>query len=134
MLLDGSTLDLSDVEAKIRSFLAFAVDVDANAQRACAQFEIVLASVLRLLAGNRSTRYWQLDDFWCDSVVRSGDVVTLSGVPYWLSGGDGCDRFRLDVALGQEPLLYSYKFTKAATDEQLLYIGKTPDGWVVTGH
>jgi hypothetical protein len=133
MLLDGSTLDLGDVEAKIRAFLVAAEDVDSNAQRACGQFEIVLASVFRLLAGNRSSRYWQLDDFWCDSVSRSGDVITLRGVPYWLSGGDGCDRFRLDVALGEEPLLYSYKFTKSATDEQVLYVGKTPDGWLVNG-
>jgi hypothetical protein len=39
MLLDGSTLDLGDVEAKIRSLLSSAVDVDSNVQRACEQFD-----------------------------------------------------------------------------------------------
>jgi hypothetical protein len=57
----------------------------------------------------------------------------LRGVPYWLSGGDGCDRFRIDVALDTNPLLYSYKFTNSMTDEQVLYVGKTPDGWRVNG-
>ena len=133
MLLDGSILDLADVEAKIKGFLALAEDVDSNVQQACAEFEIVLASVFRLLAGNRSSRYWRLDDFWCDSMSRSGDVVTLRGIPYWLSGGERCDRFQIDVALGKEPLFYSFKFTNSMTGEQLLYVGKTSDGWLVKG-
>ena len=84
--------------------------------------------MFRLLAGNRSSRYWRLDDFWCDSMSRSGDVVTLCGIPYWLSGGERCDRFQIDVALGKEPLLYSFKFTNSMTGEQLLYVGDV--GWL----
>lgn len=61
---------------------------------------------------------------------RSDDVVTLCGIPYWLSGGERCDRFQIDVALGKEPLLYSFKFTNSMTGEQLLYVGKTSDGWL----
>jgi len=51
MLLDGSILDLADVEAKIKGFLASGEDVDSNVQQACAEFEIVLASVLRSWLG-----------------------------------------------------------------------------------
>jgi hypothetical protein len=133
MLLDGANLDLGDVEVRINGYLTSAEELDSNVHRACGQFQIVLANVLRLLPGNRQSRYWDLDDFSCDSMSRSGDVVTLRGVPYWLSGGDGCDRFRIDVALDTNPLLYSYKFTNSMTDEQVLYVGKTPDGWRVNG-
>jgi hypothetical protein len=131
MLLDGSNLDLGDIEANIAGFLASAEEVDASVHRASEQFEIVLAKVLRLLPGNCRCRYWQLDDLSCDSMSRRGDVATLAGVPNWLSGGEGCDRFRLDVSLDKDPLLYSYKFTNSATGEQVLYLGKTPDGWLV---
>src|SRR5258708_34127243 len=133
MLLDRSILDLGDEEAKITGFLASAEEVDLKVHRACEPFDIVLAKVLRLLAANQSSRYWQLDDLSCNSMSRSGDVVTLHGVPYWLAGGEGCDRFRLDVALGKEPLLYSYKFTNSVTGEQVLYLGKTPNAWIVNG-
>jgi len=133
MLLDGTNLDLGDVEAKIAGYLTSAEAMDSNVHCACQQFEIVLANVFRLLPGHRESRYWDLDDFSCDSMSRSGGVVTLQGVPNWLSGGGGCDRFRLDVALDTSPLLYSYKFTKSLTDEQVLYVGKTPYGWLVNG-
>jgi hypothetical protein len=132
MLLDGSNLDLGHIEAKIADFLASAEKVNASVHRAAEQFEIVLAKVLRLLPGNCRCRYWDLDDFWCDSISRCGDVASLGGVPNWLSGGEGCDRFRLDVSLDTDPLLYSYKFTNSATGEQVLYLGKTPDGWLVS--
>lgn len=133
MLLDGSALDQDDAEAKVIGLLASAKDVDSNVQRACGEFEIVLAKVLSLLPGNRSSRYWQLDDLLCDSMSRAGDVVTMRGIPHWLSGGEGCDRFRLDVALDKEPLLYSYKFSNGLTGKQVLYVAKTPDGWLVNG-
>ena len=133
ILLDGSDLALSETEAKIAASLASATDVDANVYRACEQLEVVLANVLRLLAGNRQSRYWQLDDLSCTSFGRAGDVVTLQGIPNWLRGGEGCDRFCIDVALDTSPLLYSYKFTRSVTDEQLLYVGKTPTGWLVHG-
>jgi hypothetical protein len=72
-------------------------------------------------------------DFSCTTISRVGDVVTLRGVPNWLSGGDGCDRLRIDVALDANPLLYSYKFTNSVTNDQILYVGKTPTGWIVNG-
>ena len=133
MLLDASNLDLDDVEAKIKDLLASTVNMDSNGQQACEQFGIAFVKVCRLLPGNRRPRYWQPDDFSCDSVSRSGDIVTLLGASNWLSGGDGCDRFRLDVALDKNPLLYSCKFTNSVTGEQVLYVGKTPGGWVVNG-
>src|SRR5687768_14231014 len=111
MMLDGTNLNLGDVEARITGYLTSAEEMNFNVHRACEQFEIVLPNVLRLLPGNRQSRYWDLDDLSCDFMSRSGGVVTLQGVPNWLSGGDGCDRFRLDVALDTNPLLYSYKFT-----------------------
>ena len=70
---------------------------------------------------------------FCTSFSRAADIVTLKGIPNWLSGGDGCDRFRIDVALDKAPLLYSYKFSKSSTDEQVLYVGKTPTSWLVNG-
>ena len=133
MLLDVGNLDLGDAEAEIATFLRSGVDVDSNGQPACDQFGIVLAKVLRLLPGNRETRYWDLDDFSCDSAVRAGDLVTLQGYSNWLRGGGDCDRFRLDVALDQVPILYSFKFMNSTTGNQVLYVGKTPEGWLVNG-
>jgi hypothetical protein len=103
--LDGLNLSLHDAEAKIVSLLASAQDVDSNVLSACEQFEIILPDVLRLLAGNRQSRYWQLDDLSCDFISRTQDIVTLKGFSNWLSGGDGCDRSRLDVSLNHRPLL-----------------------------
>ena len=134
MLLDGSKPDLGDVEATIRGLLATAEEVvDSNVADACSQFEIILASVCRFVPGHFQCRYWSLDDFYCTSVSRGDDVVTLQGVPYWLSGGQGCDRFRLDVALQTQRTLYSFKFTNSMSGEQLLYVGKTRSGWLING-
>ena len=124
-------LDLGDLEAKIASLLAAGVDPDSSGQRACEQFALVLDKVFRVLPGNGQTRYWDLDDLFCDSADRTGDVVTLTGSSSWLTGGGDCDRFRIDVALHQKPLLYSYKFTNSLTDKQILYVGKTPEGWLI---
>jgi hypothetical protein len=133
MLLDAPTLDLGDAEAKIAFLLRGAVDVESNGQHACDQFGIVLARVLRALPSNRQARYWDLDDLACDAAARAGDVVTLRGTSTWLAGGSDCDRFRLDVALDQGSLLYSYKFTNSVTGSQILYVGKTPDAWLING-
>jgi hypothetical protein len=126
-------LDLEDIEAKIANLLAAGVDADSNAQRACEQFALVLDKVFRALPGNRQIRYWDLDDLSCDSADRTADVVTLRGSASWLAGGGDCNRFRVDVALDQQPLLYSYKFTGGLTDKQLLYVGKTSEGWLING-
>ena len=133
MILDAPSLDLSDVESKIAGLLAAPLDAVANVQRACEHFGFVLENVLRLLPGNQPARYWDLDDISCDSANRTGDVVTLQGTCDWLSGSEDCDRFRIDIALGQEPLLFAYKFTNSATGKQLLYVGKTPEGWLING-
>jgi hypothetical protein len=133
MLLDATSLDLDRVEKEIADLLASPVDPDSNGQGACDQFGLVLAKVFRLLPSNVQPRYWDLDDFSCDSANRIGNVVTLEGTSYWLAGGKDCDRFRVDVALDSKPLLYSYKFTNRWTGKQLLYVGKTPEGWLVNG-
>ena len=133
MAIEALHLDLSEVEAEITSLLGSAVDVDSNGQLACEQFGILLANVFRSLPGNRPTRYWDLDDLSCDSADRIGEVVTLQGTSNWLTGGEGCDRFRLDIALDSHPLLYSCKFTHNVTGEQVLYVGKTPEGLLING-
>ena len=115
MLLDGSSLDLRDVESKIAGFLGGADKLDSSVQSACVQFEVVLTNVLSLMSRKHPLRHWCLDDLYCDSFDRSDQVATLRGTSYWLSGGEGCDRFRLDVALDKDPLLYSYKFTDNMT-------------------
>jgi hypothetical protein len=131
MLIDASSIDVDDVETKIADLLASPVDLDSNGQRACEQLGLVLAKVCRLLPSNRQTRYWDLDDFSCDFVNRTGHVVTLQGISSWLAGGEDCDRFRVDVALDKMPLLYSYKFTNSTTGKQIAYVGKTPEGWFI---
>jgi hypothetical protein len=39
--------------------------------------------------------------FWAmaSDVYREGQVVTLQGIPYWLSGGERCDYFRLQESM-----------------------------------
>lgn len=59
--------------------------------------------------------------------------LPLRGVANWLRGGVGCDRFRIDVALDKSPLLYSFRFTNSTTEQQILYVGKTPTGWLAHG-
>jgi hypothetical protein len=133
MAIDALHLDLSEVEAEITTLLGSAVDVNSSGQLACEQFGILLANVVRSLPGNRPIRYWELDDLSCDSADRISDLVTLQGTCNWLTGGDGCDRFRLDIALASHPLLYSCKFTHSVTGEQILYVGKTPEGLLING-
>ena len=101
MPLVAPNLDLGDLEDKIASLLAAGLAPDSHDQRVCEQFAFVLDKVLRVLPGNRQTRYWDLDDLTCDSVDRTGHVVTLAGSSSWLAGGGDCDRFRIDVAQGR---------------------------------
>lgn len=133
MLLDGSNLGLCDFESKIIRYLADAEEPDSSVHNACYQFGIVLHKVLRCLPGKYPWRYWSLDEFCCDGFRRRDQVVTLQGIPYWLPDIGECDFFRIDVALDKEPLLYSYKFKKSKSGKQILYIGKTLDGWIVNG-
>lgn len=133
MLLDGSNLDLVEIESKIIQYLKDAEELDSNVQNACAQFEMTLAKLLRLLPGNCPWRYWDLDDFYCNGFHRRDQIVTLKGVPYWLSGGEKCNSFRIDVDIDKDPLLYSFKFKNSKSGKQILYIGKISDGWVVNG-
>lgn len=130
--LDFLDLDMSDVEAKILTSLVAGKNLEVNGQPACEQFAIILVNVLRTLPTARHTKHWDLDDLSCDAVKQSGQVVALRGTSNWLSGGEGCEQFRIDI-LTQTPLLYSFKFTKTATSEQVLYVGKTPTGWIVNG-
>jgi hypothetical protein len=67
--LDGSGLALRGLETEIAACLVSTPDVDANVQRACEQFEVVLANVLRLMGGDRQSRYWDLDDFSCTTTL-----------------------------------------------------------------
>lgn len=133
MFLDSLSLDLDGIETRIANLLASPVEVDSSGQRVCEQFGLVLARVFRLLPSNCQMRYWDLDAFSCDSATRTGDVVSLQGSSIWLSGGEDCERFRLDIALDTMPLLYSYKFTNSRTGKQILYVGKTPEGWLISG-
>jgi hypothetical protein len=133
MLLDSSSLDLDDLEAEIASLLGAEEEVEAVRDRFCGLLEVILARVLRRVPGNRRCRYRDLDDLSCDLMNRADDVTELSGVATWLSGGEQCDYFRIHVALGGKPLLYSYKFINSATAEQILYVGKTPRGWLING-
>ena len=134
MLLSAPELDVSDSEARIKALLASAQDLDDDVHDVCWHFGDILMRVLRSSPGDREWRYWSLDDLVPKSVSRSGNVMTLSGLAWWLSGGDGCQRFRLDVALDTEPLLYSYKFLDDGLTKQVLYVGKRPDGWLLNGN
>jgi hypothetical protein len=131
--VDASTLDLSEPEAKIIELLAKAEEPSVQVQTACAYFDRILSSVFSLLAKDQPWRYWGLDDLWCEVVQRREQVITMQGTAYWLEGGSGCERFRLDVDLTTDPLLYSYKFSDRRRGKQVLYVGKTPDGWVING-
>jgi hypothetical protein len=130
---NASNLDFSETEARITDLLAGAQELDSSVHSAIASFEAILCDVLGLLCRKHSWRYWHLDALCCDSLSRSNEVVTLQGTSDWLTGGDGCELFRLDVALGTDPLLYSFKFTNSKSGKQTLYVGKTPSGWVVNG-
>jgi hypothetical protein len=133
MLIDDCDPAVGHAEAKIRSSLVKAQELDSNVDAACDQFEVILVKVLRMMPGNCEWRYWSLEELCYDSFARSDHVVTLQGLPYWFSDVEGCDRFRIDVALDTDPLLYSFKFSNGTSGEQLLYVGKTPQGWVVNG-
>ena len=133
MMLDSSTLDLSEAEREIGELLLPAEEPDANVQSACSSFAYILIAVFGTLPKRHPWRSWQLDDLWCEAVSRSDHQITLSGIAYWLSGGGRCERFRLDIDLNSAPLLYSYKFTIRKTGRQVLYAGKTPGGWLVNG-
>ena len=113
MLLSAPELDVSDSEARIKALLASAQDLDDDVHDVCWHFGDILMRVLRSSPGDREWRYWSLDDLVPKSVSRSGNVMTLSGLAWWLSGGDGCQRFRLDVALDKEAAFQSACVTLA---------------------
>lgn len=101
MAIDALHLDLSGVEAEITNLLGSAVrPTRVRAVRARPRERVPF------LAWRASDSIRDLDDLPCDSADRIGDVVTLQGTSNRLTGGDGCDRFRLDIALGSLPLSY----------------------------
>lgn len=133
MILNATSLDFSETEATIVDLLASAKMPDSSVQNACAYFAAIQCQVFSLMGKEYHWRTWGLDDLWCESLSRSNHVITLQGTPYWLGGGDECTFFRVDVALDTSPLLYSYKFMNLMKGKQILYVAKTPDGWLVNG-
>jgi hypothetical protein len=121
--------DITWHESEVRRLLPVGASLDESVQQACGHFERILGSVFASLQEPRRYRFWCPDDLWCESLGFEGSVAALVGSACWLEGGQECDRFRIDVALDLDPLLYSYKFSHAETGRQSLYVAKTPGGW-----
>lgn len=133
MLLNHLSLDFAETEDRISRLLSVATEPNDDVQTACRYFEGILSCVFASLEKGHRWKRWGLDDLWCEHLSRRENVVTLQGTPYWLTGGDDCSEFKVDVALDTHPLLYSYKFTHRKKGKQVLYVGKTPDGWLLNG-
>ena len=120
--------DVNWHESEVSRLLQIGAPLDDNTQHACGHFDRIIGEVFSS-CGEHPWSWWCVDDLWCESLSFIGSVATLTGIVYWLEGGDRCDRFRVDVDLSLEPLLYSYKFICSRTSKQTLYVAKTPQGW-----
>ena len=127
--LDDLLYDISWHEDEIRRLLPVGASLGESVQGACGHFERILGTVFASLREPREYSHWCADDLWCESISFEGPLATLAGKAYWLEGGHECDRFRIDVALDVNPLLYSYKFSHEKTQRQTLYVAKTQSGW-----
>lgn len=97
----------------------------------------LLGSILTELFSNQNResglRSWCVDEMYADKIEIFSKKLSLSGVIQWLGGGGDCAHYQVDIALDVVPLLYSYKL-KNKRWKQVMYIGKTFDGWVINSH
>lgn len=80
-----------------------------------------------------SLRSWTVDDMYADKVELFSKEVTLNGPIHWLGGGSECVYYQVDIACNTVPLLYSYKLQNNRW-KQVMYIGKTFNGWMAYSH
>lgn len=130
MRRDIPQLEFRDAEATLAKLLADPC-ADADAQRACDLLARILGGVLSTLDREHEWKRWDPDDLVCRSIERNGEVISLHGDVHWLTGGASCSRFRVDLALDTQPLLYSFKLLEQRRGRQVLYVGKTPAGWTI---
>ena len=75
-------------------------------------------------------KYWAIDDMYPEQVYVANNKMSLSGSINWLEEGSSCERYQADIAIDTDPILYSVKL-KNKLEQQVLYIGKTFEGWVL---
>ncbi|MEO0853595.1 MAG: hypothetical protein AAFY15_08845, partial [Cyanobacteria bacterium J06648_11] len=86
--------------------------------------------------GLASTRFLPPSQSWVSDGLSLSEPrqtepgkIQLSGTCHWLSGGEGCERYRFDIDTSRKPYRYSFKLSGGRRDVQKLYIAKTDEGW-----
>lgn len=90
----------------------------------------ILTNVFTKQGKETGLRSWSVDDMHADKVEVCDEKITLRGVIHWLGGGSNCVYYQVDLSRDTKPMLYSYKL-KNKHWKQVMYVGKTFNGWIV---
>lgn len=74
---------------------------------------------------------WASGGYEFEDCEEFSDKSRLRGAALW-EAGEHRERLVLDVARTREPFLYSVKFFAAQGSEQLLYVARDLEGWLVS--
>jgi len=89
----------------------------------------ILTNIFASQERETGLRSWTVDDMYPSEIQINTRKISLTGGISWLCGGGICVRYQADIARDTDPLLYSVKL-KTKHDRQIMYIGKTYEGWV----
>ena len=128
--MDKSSRKIEESESKIAQLILSEEITDEAAQRIGDLLGRILSSYFSTLNRDTGMRGWSVDDMYPTEIRSGNNKITLSGDIHWLSGGDICKHFQADIAKDLDPMLYSVKL-KTNKLNQVVYIGKTKNGWIL---
>ena len=128
--MSAPRVDIDGLEKKAIALMDDSPIQQAEYEKLCALFSIILNGILQKQEKEAGYRSWCVDDLRAQEINETSKKITLSGPVSWLSGGGECKHYQLDIAKNTSPLLYSYKLNNKHA-HQVVYIGKTFKGWVI---
>lgn len=128
--MEKSSREIEESESKIAQLMLTEEITHESAQRIGDLLGRILSSYFSTLDRDTGMKGWSVDDMYPTEIRSVSNKITLSGDIHWLSGGDTCKHFQADIAKDIDPMLYSVKL-KNKKFNQVLYIGKTNNGWIL---
>jgi len=124
---------IADCEKTISEIIVNSEISQKEAQIICYLLGSILTETFHNQSKESGLRSWTVDDMYPDKVEVYSKKITMNGAISWLGGGGECVYYQVDIARNTDPLLYSYKLQDRLW-KQVIYIGKTFKGWIVSSH
>lgn len=119
--------DKEELEAILANYTSKTEMSDENLRSIGDCLSLILCRVFSEIIDRQD---WSVDGMSAYVHSMSKEKLTLRGKVYWFSGDSRCVNYQVDIARTTSRLLYSFKF-RDKIERQLLYAGKTQDGWEI---